>query len=81
MARAIVQRLESIYDEESDVLRLQLRDIPTVESVEVAEGVVLDYDGDGNVVAIEIDGAACVLSEFRVRADTSTAHGKRRGSR
>ena len=57
MAGAVVQKPEIIYDEESDILRLQLLEQPSVESVEVAEGVVLDYDGDGKVVAIEIDGA------------------------
>ncbi len=30
---------------------------------------MLDYGGDGKVVAIEIDGAGEVLGEFRVRAD------------
>ena len=69
MAGAVVQKPEIIYDEESDILRLQLLEQPSVESVEVAEGVVLDYDGDGKVVAIEIDGAASVLGEFRMRAD------------
>ena len=68
MADVIVPKPEIIYDEESDILRLQLRDIPSVESVEVAERVVLDYDGDGTVVAVEIDGAGEVLGEFRARA-------------
>ena len=61
MAGAVVQKPEIIYDEDSDILRLQFRDKPSVESVEVAEGVVLDYDRAGKVVAIEIDGAARVL--------------------
>ena len=64
-----MQKPEVIYDKESDILRLQLQDKPSVESVEVAEGVVLDYDGDGKVVAIEIDGAGKLLSEFSVRVD------------
>ncbi len=64
MAAAVVQRPEMIYDEESDILRLQLEDKPSVESVEVAEGVVLDYDDAGKVVAIEIDGAGQLLREF-----------------
>ena len=73
MAEAIVQKPEVIYDEESDILRLQLQDKPSVQSVEVAEGVVLDYDSDGKVVAIEIDGVGKVLSEFRVRTKAISA--------
>ena len=64
MAGAVAQKPEIIYDEESDIPRLQLQDKPSVESVEVAEGVVLDYDGEGKVVAIEIDGAGQLLREF-----------------
>jgi uncharacterized protein YuzE len=30
----------------------------SVESQEVSEGVVLDYDGDGNLVGIDIDHAS-----------------------
>ena len=41
MADAIGQKPEITYDEESDILRLQLQDIPSVESVEVAERGVL----------------------------------------
>ena len=70
MAGSVVHKPEVIYDEESDILRLQLQQQASVQSVEVAEGVVLDYDGDGKVVAIEIDGAGKVLGEFRVRAGT-----------
>ena len=64
MAGAVVQKPEIIYDEDSDILRLQFQDKPSVESVEVAEGVVLDYDRAGKVVAIEIDGAGQLLREF-----------------
>jgi len=31
---------------------------PSVESQEVSEGVVLDYDGEGNLVGIDIDHAS-----------------------
>ena len=74
MAGAVVQKPEIIYDEESDILRLQLLEQPSVESVEVAEGVVLDYDGDGKVVAIEIDGAGQLLREFITKAEAVFSH-------
>ena len=73
MAVAVVAKPEITYDEESDVLRLQLRGIPSVESVEVAERVVVGYDGDGKVVAVEIDGAGEVLGEFRVKAGSAVS--------
>ena len=58
MAGAVAQKPEIIYDDESDILRPQLQEKPSVESVEVAE---TDYESDGTAVAIEIDGKARVL--------------------
>lgn len=59
-----MRKPETIYDKQSDILRMQLEERPSVRSVEVAEGVVLDYDAGDRVVAIEIDGASAVLREF-----------------
>ena len=42
------------YDPEVDVLRILLSDAPIEESDEDKPGVILDYDKDGNVVALEI---------------------------
>ena len=42
------------YDPETDAMYLRFSDRPTVESEEVERGIVFDFDGDGNVVAIEI---------------------------
>ena len=70
MDNAVVQKPETIYDEEADVLRLQFEEKPSVRSVEVVEGIVLDYDEEGRVVAIEIDGAGVLLRDFRDRAGT-----------
>ena len=41
-------------DEEADALHLQLVDVPTVESEEVAPGVIVDYDESDQVVGIEV---------------------------
>ena len=71
MADAVVQKVEIIYDGDSDILRLQLQETPSVRSVEVGEGIVLDYDEEGVVVAIEIDGAGRLLGDFRARADAA----------
>ena len=39
-------------------LHIDLSHKPSVESQEVSEGVVLDYDGEGNLVGIDIDHAS-----------------------
>ena len=46
------------YDKEVDVLRLILNNKPIEESDEVKPGIILDYDKNGNIVAIEILDAA-----------------------
>ncbi|MDE2836669.1 MAG: DUF2283 domain-containing protein [Chloroflexota bacterium] len=71
MVDAVVRKPESIYDQASDILRVQFEDKPSVRSVEVAEGVVLDYDEAGRAVAIEIDGASVLLREVASKADAA----------
>jgi uncharacterized protein YuzE len=46
------------YFPDTDSLYIDLSQRPSVESQEVSEGVVLDYDGDGNLVGIDIDHAS-----------------------
>jgi uncharacterized protein YuzE len=46
------------YDPEVDVLSIVLSDAPVEESDEEKPGVILDYDIQGNVVALEIPDAA-----------------------
>jgi uncharacterized protein YuzE len=46
------------YDADTDSLYIDLADRPGVESNEVSEGVVLDYDADGVLVGIDIDNAS-----------------------
>ena len=42
------------YDQEVDVLMIQLSDSKVYESDESKPGVILDYDKEGNVIRIEI---------------------------
>jgi uncharacterized protein YuzE len=42
------------YDPEVDVLCIVLSDAPVEESDERKPGVILDYERNGNVVAVEI---------------------------
>jgi uncharacterized protein YuzE len=46
------------YDEEVDVLTIELSDAPVEESDEDKPGVILDYDKNGNIVGIEILNAS-----------------------
>ena len=46
------------YYPETDSLYIDLSDKSSVETTEISDGVHLDYDGDGNVVGIDIDGAS-----------------------
>jgi uncharacterized protein YuzE len=45
------------YYKETDSLYIDLSSKPSVESREVSQGVVLDYDSEGNLVGIDIDNA------------------------
>lgn len=46
--------MKTIYDAEADALYVRFAEASVVESEEVAEGVVLDFDADGRIVAIEV---------------------------
>ncbi len=46
------------YDQEVDVLTIQLSGAPVEESDEDKSGVILDHDKDGNIVGIEILNAS-----------------------
>ncbi len=45
------------YYPETDSLYIDLSERTGVESREISEGVVLDYDADGTLVGIDIDNA------------------------
>lgn len=46
------------YFPETDSLYIDLSEQPSVDSREISEGVVLDYDANGNLVGIDIDQAS-----------------------
>jgi uncharacterized protein YuzE len=46
------------YYADTDSLYIDLSEHPSAESREISEGVVLDYDADGNLVGIDIDNAS-----------------------
>jgi uncharacterized protein YuzE len=46
------------YYAATDSLYIDLSEQPSVESREISDGVVLDYDAKGNLVGIDIDNAS-----------------------
>jgi uncharacterized protein YuzE len=46
------------YYPETDTLYIDLSEKTSVESREVSEGVILDYDAEGALVGIDIDNAS-----------------------
>ncbi len=53
-----VSAMKLNYFPDTDSLYIDLSQKPSVESQEVSEGVVLDYDSEGNLVGIDIDHAS-----------------------
>ncbi len=54
------------YYKETDSLYIDLAEVPSAESREVSEGIVLDYDADGNLVGIDIDNATAKVGLERL---------------
>jgi len=46
------------YYPETDTLYIDLSEQASVESEEISDGIVFDYDAAGNVVGLEIDNAS-----------------------
>ncbi len=46
------------YHPETDSLYIDLAESTSAESREISDGIVLDYDIDGNLVGIDIDNAS-----------------------
>jgi uncharacterized protein YuzE len=46
------------YDVETDSLYIHLSDVPSVDSDEVVDGVVLDFDSNGTLVGIDVQHAS-----------------------
>lgn len=56
------------YYSETDSLYIDLSEKVSVDSREVAPGVVLDFDIDGSLVGIDIDRASKVVNLSRLEA-------------
>jgi len=56
-----VLKMKLNYYPETDSLYIDLSSKPSIKSVEISEGVVIDYDEKGHVVGIDIDNAKSKL--------------------
>jgi len=72
--------MKRTHHPETDSLYIDLSSKTSAESREISEGIVLDYDSDGNLVGIDIDNASkkvnlqeLTLSKFPAQLQTLTA--------
>jgi uncharacterized protein YuzE len=68
------------YYKDTDSLYIDLSSRPSADSREVSEGIVLDYDSDGNIAGIDIDNASrkidlreVILSKIPTEVEALTA--------
>jgi len=57
------------YYPETDSLYINLTDIPSVDSQEVATGIVLDFDDQRNLVGLDIEHASEVVDISRLETN------------
>jgi len=58
------------YYAETDTLYIELSPKESADSREVASGIVLDFDAEGQLVGIDIDHASAVVDLSRLEADS-----------
>jgi len=57
------------YYAETDSLYIDLNSRPSADSREIAEGLVVDFDAEGNVVGIDIDHASKKLDLSKLETE------------
>ncbi len=57
------------YYPETDSLYIDFSEKASVDSREVAPGVVLDFDAEGHIVGIDIDHASRIMNLSRLEAE------------
>ena len=62
--------MKFFYYPDTDSLYIELLEEDSIESQEVASGVVLDFDNAGRLVGIDIDHASKVVDLSRLETDS-----------
>ena len=70
--------MKVIYDLDTDILTLILREMSIEESDEISEGVIIDYGKDNKIVSIEMLDASENISEpqsfmYEIKGSKATA--------
>jgi uncharacterized protein YuzE len=80
LSRSGFQAMKLNYHPDTDSLYIDLSERPSVETREISEGVLLDYDAEGRLVAIDIDNASkkvdlrmLTLSKLPGKVETAAA--------
>lgn len=68
MVRTCIMKFH--YYPETDSLYIDLSERKSVDTREVAPGVVLDFDESGNLVGIDIDHASRIVDLSRLEAES-----------
>lgn len=50
------------YYPDTDSLYIELSEKTSVESQEISEGIVVDFDSEGNIIGIDVDNASKKLN-------------------
>lgn len=62
--------MDAKYDSDVDVLRINWGNAEIEESDTISEGVILDYDMEGNVMGIEILNASKKIRNFQSKSES-----------
>ena len=62
--------MKLFYYSDTDSLYIDLSAKTSVDSQEVAPGVVLDFDADGHLVGIDIDNASQFIDLYSLEAES-----------
>ncbi len=70
--------MKVIYDPDTDILTMILREMPIEESDEISEGLIIDYGKDNKIVSIEMLDASDNVTEpqsflYEIKGRTATA--------
>lgn len=58
------------YYPETDSLYIDLKTRPSAESREIADGLVVDFDAEGNIVGVDIDHASKKLDLSKLEIES-----------